>query len=468
MRNRGDTKEKHVLYKEENVYVYARPEKPLSQREINAKNKKQLIKQKQQQRHYYNDNHKKHYNDYIPDDVSNLTTMGGGIEDHRSTHTTTVSSTRTSGTSFPCFDPNNIQDHGNTIEWAVDLPGVEPSTLKAVFYESTFTLSGYRKSSNSTVQAFCSEFIVDTSSLDSDSIKANLNFGVLHITADKIITGPPRTIPITSYQSPEEEEEAKKKLEKKEQREELRRKKVERRQQQQVSTRKLDKKIQAKLVKAIPQSDQDFVSLLIEICSARELLKADRFGLSDPYVRVALEDSDIHKTKFIRQTLSPTWSDQHKNKFVWNGKIKNLKQGFTFLLMDHDLLSADDPLGEFRVTMEDLITMNGHKVEYDVTPPAHLLSKTSAGYCTIRVRHATAQDRKQHNAVASTKSFWEPPSDDILKLYRTEKLNCEGGSSSRSLYQSKTPSQKRIMTKKSSSRGSSSSSENMKGEDGFA
>lgn len=300
MRNRGDAKEKHVLYKEENVYVYARPEKPLSQREINSKNKKQLIKHKQQQ-HYYNDNHKKHYNDYIPDDVSNLTTLGGGVEDHRSTHTTAVS-TRTSGTSFPCFDPNNIQDRGNTIEWAVDLPGVEPGTLKAVFYESTFTLSGYRKSSGGTVQAFCSDFIVDTSSIDSDSIKANLNFGVLHITADKINTGPPRTIPITSYQSPEEEEEAKKKLKKKEQLQELRRKKVERRQQQQVSARKLDRKIQAKLAKAIPQSDQDFVSLLIEICSARELLKADRFGLSDPYVRVALEDNDIHKTKFIRQT----------------------------------------------------------------------------------------------------------------------------------------------------------------------
>lgn len=125
--------------------------------------------------------------------------------------------------------------------------------------------------------------------------------------------------------------------------------------------------------------------------------------------------------------------------------------------MDHDLLSADDPLGDFCVTMEDLITMNGHKVEYDVTPPAHLLSKTSAGYCTIRVRHASAQDRKQHNAVSSTKSFWEPPSDDILKLYRREKLNCEDSSgSSRSL-----PSQKRIITKNSSSK-------NTKGEDGFA
>lgn len=49
----------------------------------------------------------------------------------------------------------------------------------------------------------------------------------------------------------------------------------------------------------IPTEDKD---IHIEIVSARNLLAADRNGLSDPYVKIKLGGKDLHETKVIKKT----------------------------------------------------------------------------------------------------------------------------------------------------------------------
>ena len=42
--------------------------------------------------------------------------------------------------------------------------------------------------------------------------------------------------------------------------------------------------------------------LAIEIVSCRNLLPADKNGLSDPYVKILMGGNELHKTKYIRKT----------------------------------------------------------------------------------------------------------------------------------------------------------------------
>jgi len=415
-RNRDpNPKEKHYVYKQEKHYIFNQKQsKPLNRQELHEQNYRQQ-QEYEKERDYHHRGYDKRDKNY-PDKIH--------VRDHNDSISRLGDDTAftSSSPSFPYFDPENVKDDGTTIEWCVDLPGVEPETLKAVFHEKTFTLSGCRNSGG--MKAFGSEFDVDVTAIDTDSIKANLRHGVLIIKADKIKRKPPRDIPITSYENEEEEEEGRKKEEALSKKQELAKKRLEELKRKKQAELKRNKDLDQKLVEAIPEPDE-FVSLLVEIMSAKDLLKADLLGKSDPYVRIALDGNDVHQTKFIRQTLNPKWTEGHKNKFVWNGKAKNLQRagGFVFLLMDHDTFSADDPLGDFCVAMEDLVTMNGRAVEYDVTPPAHKRTETeTAGSCKIRVSLACAADRKKYSAV-SNKVFWEPPKDAVLELYRKEKID---------------------------------------------
>jgi len=289
------------------------------------------------------------------------------------------------------------------------------------------------------------------------------------LKADKVKSEAPRDIEITSFENEEEAEAAAKKQKEKEEREARNKKRIEELKRKKIKDRREAVIRNNKLKHALPKPDE-CVSLLIEICSARDLLIADQLGLSDPYVRVALGGKDLHKTKYISQTLNPRYSEKENNKFIWNGKIKQLQDagGLTFFLLDYDFLSADDPLGDFKVSMDNLVTMNGQAVEFEVTPPSHLRTETeSAGFCTIRVTHANAVLRKKYGAVSATRSFWEPPEDEILEYYRQEVLDNEDDdddnsnddnkskkSSSKSLHKDdKRPSQKKVIKKACSSGG---------------
>ena len=48
--------------------------------------------------------------------------------------------------------------------------------------------------------------------------------------------------------------------------------------------------------------DDDKCSLFVEIISCRDLLPADKTGLSDPYVKVKYSGKDVHETKHRLQT----------------------------------------------------------------------------------------------------------------------------------------------------------------------
>mmetsp|Transcript_4790 Transcript_4790/g.7479 ORF Transcript_4790/g.7479 Transcript_4790/m.7479 type:complete len:581 (+) Transcript_4790:91-1833(+) len=198
-RNRDpNPKEKHYVYKQEKHYIFNQKQsKPLNRQELHEQNYRQQ-QEYEKERDYHHRGYDKRDKNY-PDKIH--------VRDHNDSISRLGDDTAftSSSPSFPYFDPENVKDDGTTIEWCVDLPGVEPETLKAVFHEKTFTLSGCRNSGG--MKAFGSEFDVDVTAIDTDSIKANLRHGVLIIKADKIKRKPPRDIPITSYENEEEEEE---------------------------------------------------------------------------------------------------------------------------------------------------------------------------------------------------------------------------------------------------------------------
>lgn len=48
--------------------------------------------------------------------------------------------------------------------------------------------------------------------------------------------------------------------------------------------------------------DSEKLEFVIEIVSGRDLLAADKNGVSDPYVKVLFGSKEIHKTKTIKKT----------------------------------------------------------------------------------------------------------------------------------------------------------------------
>lgn len=76
-------------------------------------------------------------------------------------------------------------------------------------------------------------------------------------------------------------------------------------------------------------------------------------GFSDPYVEVRLlqehawteKQQQLQKTAVVKNTLDPSWDDQNRFKYTMHGKSGTL----VLTVMDWDLTSADDFLGEVRI-----------------------------------------------------------------------------------------------------------------------
>ena len=87
--------------------------------------------------------------------------------------------------------------------------------------------------------------------------------------------------------------------------------------------------------------------LRFHVSSARDLVKADKFGTSDPYVKILLNDSEIFRTSTIRKTLDPVWGEvyDHRMENNWADEPPNI----AFEVFDSDI-GTDDFLG--RITFE--------------------------------------------------------------------------------------------------------------------
>ena len=49
-------------------------------------------------------------------------------------------------------------------------------------------------------------------------------------------------------------------------------------------------------------NDDDSIDFVISIMSGKNLLAADKTGLSDPYVKAIFAGKEIHKTRIIKKT----------------------------------------------------------------------------------------------------------------------------------------------------------------------
>ena len=110
----------------------------------------------------------------------------------------------------------------------------------------------------------------------------------------------------------------------------------------------------AEIAEAMVPLDQDTVlewMLETTFISASGLKKADRFGKSDPYVKVSVNGVAIGSSKTIKKTLNPEWNQQksllvHRKKHFEKTNVKKWKNSeLVFEVYDHDVVGNDDPLG---------------------------------------------------------------------------------------------------------------------------
>lgn len=322
--------------------------------------------------------------------------------------------------SAPLFNTDpQINEDEKGVQFFLDMPGVKTPNIKVVVVKRKMTISGMRFVGKKWI-SFFREFDLDVISIDINTIKANLLNGVLTITANKKEKGNPISIKVTTFKPGEEEE-----LKKKEKEKEERRKKAVAKaavNKKKIAAKKKRQKKQQQLDSAMPSPGEE-LSLLIEVVSCRDLLIADKFGKSDPYVMIFLGDEKLHQTKYIKQTLDPVYTEEHDCSFVFNVTARKLfgNEGLVFKLIDFDLLSSDDPIGEVKVPAEDLIIMDGEEAEYEITPPADRANEY-AGQLKIRIQHANDDDREHYGAKSKFK-FWEPPSKDVLDIYKRQSDN---------------------------------------------
>jgi Ca2+-binding EF-hand superfamily protein len=88
--------------------------------------------------------------------------------------------------------------------------------------------------------------------------------------------------------------------------------------------------------------------LTATVVRAANLPVGDRTS-SDPYVKVLLGKSNIHKTKVAKKTLNPTWERGFEAV-----ELTEKPQEIVFQVFDEDKLSKDEMLGEARIAYDEL------------------------------------------------------------------------------------------------------------------
>lgn len=142
-----------------------------------------------------------------------------------------------------------------------------------------------------------------------------------------------------------------------------------------------------------PSEMEEPQPLFVQIVSCRKLLSADANGLSDPYVKLKLGAKDLHETKPVTQTLEPTYEPRHNPYYLLEANPAEVKHsgGIVLKVKDWDRgVGANDDLGEVVVDADTLYDAKGEKIELALSPPKG--KAEDAGFITIRVRHATAED----------------------------------------------------------------------------
>ncbi|CAM9268105.1 unnamed protein product, partial [Discosporangium mesarthrocarpum] len=118
-------------------------------------------------------------------------------------------------------------------------------------------------------------------------------------------------------------------------------------------------------------NNSQYRHLEVRIMEAHGLAKADRFGLSDPYVEVYVNgDRKMGRTRTIALTLDPVWSDPEERFVVPVGLDDHTDCELTLDVWDEDDLDQGDFLGQVKMSKSDLLSLRlpTGPMEYELEP----------------------------------------------------------------------------------------------------
>eukprot|EP00752_Nemacystus_decipiens_P007665 g6853.t1 len=110
---------------------------------------------------------------------------------------------------------------------------------------------------------------------------------------------------------------------------------------------------------SVPPQSSQYRRIEIRVMEARGLAKADRFGLSDPYVVIyANGQTELGRTRTIRLSLEPMWTNPEERFVVAVGFEDAAKCDLTLEVWDDDHLRQGDFLGQVSLPKVELLEYN--------------------------------------------------------------------------------------------------------------
>ena len=147
--------------------------------------------------------------------------------------------------------------------------------------------------------------------------------------------------------------------------------------------------------------------LSVHMSGAHGLKPADSNGLSDPYC-ICHVLSESQRTHVVRKSLEPQWGETLEFSGVKLGDV--VARGIRLELLDHDVFSRHDPLGELVIDLSQLATVDTWvysealptqgMVEFTVSWIEQDSRLASTGTLTIRLLRATALAAADSNGLS--------------------------------------------------------------------
>ena len=147
--------------------------------------------------------------------------------------------------------------------------------------------------------------------------------------------------------------------------------------------------------------------LSVHVRGAHGLKAADSNGLSDPYA-ICHVLSESRRTHVVRKSLDPVWGETLEFGGVKLGDV--VARGIRLELLDHDVFSRHDPLGELVVDLSQLATVDSWvysealptqgTVEFTVSWIEQDSRLAGTGTLTIRLLRATGLAAADSNGLS--------------------------------------------------------------------
>jgi len=167
-------------------------------------------------------------------------------------------------------------------------------------------------------------------------------------------------------------------------------------------------------VHAMPD-DESPINLLIEIVSAMDLPNDLSFlGGCDPYCKIKLGETEVHRTNHISKNNNPIWTVKTKSLFLLSRTLDDFyndagKGGFGFVLKDYNsvTITKRQVIGMANMTVDEILDKAKHNAgeRFELTlkmnAEANLLEQ---GRLALRVRFATKEDIRFMTAIKDGES----------------------------------------------------------------